>query len=101
MFDTWLGQINLTNVVLVFSVVVILPLQVFLCFKVKSRLLCGLPTLLFALGGAACAVIGLGMTEWSGFFCFLLALYAAVMLLASLAGWGIWLLVRFFKRFLS
>ena len=54
MFDVWMGDIELTTAVLIFSIIVLLPFQLLLCFKVKSKsirllpiILLSIPTLIF------------------------------------------------------
>lgn len=37
MFDIWVGDINLTLLVLVFSIIIVFPVQLLLCFRAKSR----------------------------------------------------------------
>ena len=43
MFDIWMGDIELTTFVLIFSIIVLLPVQLLLCFKVKNKVICLLP----------------------------------------------------------
>lgn len=48
MFDVWMGDIELTTAVLIFSVVVLLPIQLLLCFRVKSKAIRLLPVVLLS-----------------------------------------------------
>ena len=43
MFDIWMGDIELTTAVLVFSIIVLLPIQLLLCFRIKSKVIRLLP----------------------------------------------------------
>ena len=47
MFDIWIGDIELTTLVLIVSVIVILPLQVLLCFKARSLFVRLVPVIFF------------------------------------------------------
>lgn len=38
MFDAWWGEAEFTTLVLNISIIVLLPVQLLLCFKVKSRI---------------------------------------------------------------
>ena len=47
MFDIWIGDVELTRCALIFSLVVLLPLQLLLCFKVKQKGIRLIPVTLF------------------------------------------------------
>ena len=48
MFDVWMNDIELTTAVLIFSIFILLPVQLLLCFKVKSSILRLLPVILLS-----------------------------------------------------
>ena len=77
MFDVWMGNVELTTVTLFLSATVLLPLQLLLCFKVKSKLVRLVPVCLLVLPTA---------------------LFAGFMLLICGVGWGIWGMIRLIKR---
>lgn len=94
MFDIWLGDAPLTLVVFLLAVLVVLPVQLLLCFKVKSRAARLLPAILLA--GAALLLAGAGVVlgGWEGLGLVILAALTAFPLLACGAGWALWALVR-------
>ena len=49
MFDIWMGDIELTTAVLVFSIIVLLPIQLLLCFRIKSKVIRLLPIILLSI----------------------------------------------------
>lgn len=98
MFDVWLGEVNLWNVLIILTVPAVLGLQLLLCFRVRSKILRWLPALLFGTVALACLLMLLRVTGWDALFYVVLAAYAGVLLLASLAGWAAWLIARLIRR---
>lgn len=85
MFDVWIGDVELTTLFLALCLSLILPGQLLLCLRVRSLALRLLPLCLFAaaaLAESAQARLGLSV----------LAIFAALMALASALGWGLWVL---------
>lgn len=39
MFDIWMGDIDITLLMMIVTAVIILPVQLLLCFRVKSRII--------------------------------------------------------------
>lgn len=76
---------------------VVLPIQLILCFKVKSLRLRLLPVILTAVAAALAIVFMLCSTDWYGFVYLLCALYAVGMTMMAGLGWAIWGIVRFLK----
>lgn len=98
MFDVWMGGMELTTVVLIVSVVVLLPVQLVLCFRVQSLITRLLPVLLLFLLTMLLVVMSVSATGWNGFGYLILAAFSAMMLLLCGVGWGIWAVVRFARR---
>ena len=105
MFDVWVGDVNLTWLVLAGSMVLVFPFQLLLCFRVKSRLL-RLAPLFFSLLLTGCALalsvwkanFGGGYANFEGVGYLILFLYGAYLLFWCAAGWGIWKLIIYCKN---
>ena len=98
MFDVWMGDIELTTAVLIFSVVVLLPIQLLLCFKVKSKTIRLLPVILFSIPTIIFVMMSVAITGWDGLGYIFLAIFAGFMLLMCGIGWGIWAISKLFKK---
>ena len=98
MFDVWAGDIELTATVLIFFVVVFLPVQLLLCFKVKSRVIRLLPVIVLAVLTVFFVVKSVTNTDWEAFGNIFLAVYSGLMLLMCGVGWGIWAVSRFVRK---
>ena len=61
MFDIWIDGVNIAPVIWILILIVILPIQLVLCFRVKSKILRMLPVIIFsaltAVFGIAAAVV--------------------------------------------
>lgn len=101
MFDVWMGDVSLTVIVITISVIIVLPLQLFLCFKVKNQLLRLLPALLLLIAGIVMMALASSAEGWEGLGYIILALYCTFMLLAcgiAWLGWAIMYCVRKNKK---
>ena len=93
MGDMWIRDIEVTTLIAITSVLVVLPIQLLLCFKVKpiflrllpSILLTGTTILLFAMMAAS--------RDWDAIGYAVLGVFSGVLLIFSGIGWGIWGLV--------
>lgn len=94
MFDFWIGKINLTALMLVVSVVIILPVQLLLCFKVRSRRLRCMPAVILLLAAAADVVMYIAASGWKRLIFRVGVMYMALMLFTCAAGWIIWAVVK-------
>ena len=90
MFDVWMGDVELTRLVLLFSLAILLPVQLLLCFKVKSRAIRLLPAILLAIPTLLFAVMSVSIAGWEGLGYLFLAIFTGFMLLICGIGWGIW-----------
>ena len=93
MFDIWFGDIELTTLVLIVSVIVILPLQVLLCFKARSLFVRLVPVIFLSWSAVMLVFIALNATGWDKAGYFLLALFLCIMLFACGIGWTVWFLI--------
>lgn len=98
MFDVWMGEIELTTLTLAVSIGILLPVQLLLCFKVKSCFLRLLPVLLLSVLVGILMVLWLSSTGWDGLGYGLLAVFAGFMLFLCAVGWSIWAIVRSFQK---
>ena len=98
MFDVWMGDIELTTAVLIFSIVVLLPIQLLLCFKVKSRAIRLLPVILLSIPTIIFTVMSVAITGWDGLGYIFLAIFTGFMLLMCGVGWGIWAISKLSKK---
>ncbi len=97
MFDLWLGDIELTTLSLIFSVL-LLPLQLLLCFKCKHKLLRLLPVMLLVLPTVCFLILSATVKGWESLGYLLLAVLTGLMLLVCGLGWGIYGIARWIKR---
>ena len=98
MFDVWMGDIELTTAVLIFSVVVLLPIQLLLCFKVKSKVIRLLPVILLSIPTIIFVMMSVAITGWDGLGYIFLAIFTGFMLLMCGVGWGIWAISKLIKK---
>ena len=98
MFDVWLGNIELTTFFLIFSVAVLLPIQLLLCFKVKSKLVRLLPVIILSALIIAFIVLSATAQGWDNLGYLFLAIFAGMMLLMDGIGWGIWAMIKAAKE---
>ena len=98
MGDMWIRDIEVTTLIAITSVLVVLPIQLLLCFKVKpiflrllpSILLTGTTILLFAMMAAS--------RDWDAIGYAVLGVFSGVLLVFSGIGWGIWGLVALIRK---
>lgn len=98
MFDVWLGDIELTTVVLNLSIAVLLPIQLLLCFMVKSKIIRLLPVIVLSVFTIFFVAMAVTTTGWDGLGYIFLAIFSSLMLLMCSIGWGIWAVIRFVKK---
>ena len=98
MFDIWIGDIELTAFVLIFSIVLLLPVQLLLCFKVKSKAIRLLPVIVLSIPTIIFTVMSVAIAGWDSLGYIFLALFSGFMLLMCGMGWGIWAITRLVKR---
>ena len=79
--------------VLLLSIILVL-LQMFLCFKVKKKTIRLIPVYLTLVLTIVFTTLGFIFDGWDGFGFFFLAICSAVLFLCSGIGWGIWAIVR-------
>ena len=90
MFDFWIGDVELTTLVIIIAVMAILPIQLLLCFKVKKLSLRLLPSMLFALVTIFFFTMIFSSQDWDAIGYAILAMLAGILLFMSGVAWGIW-----------
>lgn len=98
MYDFWIGDINLAPILLVFTFVVIFPVQLILCHKVKSKVARLMPVIILSILTAAAVIAAAVCTGWDIVFFIVSAIYLSLMLFACGIAWGIWSIPRFLKK---
>ena len=94
MFDVWHGEIELTTLVWIVSLVILLPVQLLLCFKVKSCAIRRLPAVMLAVLTGAFIILAISVPGWDGLGYVFLAIFAGFMLFTCEIGWGIWVIAN-------
>ncbi len=90
MFDIWFNNVEVTNIIMVLCAVLLLPVQLFLCFKIKSLFLRLLPVTTLGAVGGWFLILSICVSGWDGLGYTVLAIYAAMMLFACVLGWAVW-----------
>ena len=101
MFDVWMGDLEFTTVILLFSVVVLLPVQLLLCFKAKRIAIRLLPVIVLTILTIIFTVMSIAITGWKGLGYILLAIFTGFMLLMCGIGWGIWAITRLIRKVMT
>ena len=94
MFDIWIGDINIAPFIWLFTLIVVLPIQLVLCFKVKSKIVRLLPVIILTALTIVSAVAAAVGTDWDVLFYLICAVYFAIMLFVCGFGWGIWAIIK-------
>ena len=98
MGDMWIRDIEVTTLIAITSVLVVLPIQLLLCFKVKPVFLRLLPSIL--LTGTTILLFAMMTTsrDWDAIGYAVLGVFSGVLLIFSGIGWGIWAIARCIRR---
>ncbi len=98
MFDIWMGDLELTTFTLIFSIAVLLPVQLLLCFKAKRNTIRLLPVILLSIAAVFLIVMAIVTAGWDGLGYLFLAIFTCFMLLICGTGWGIWWIVKLIRN---
>ena len=98
MFDVWIGDVELTTAVLVFSIVILLPVQLLLCFKVKSKLIRLVPVILLSIPTLIFIGMDVAVPGWDGIGYVFLAVFTGFMMFMCAVAWGIWAIFELIKK---
>ena len=94
MLDIWIDDINIAPFIWIFILIVVLPIQLALCFRGKSKIVRLLPVIILSVLTVVSAIAATAGTDWDAVFCLVFAVYVAIMLFVCGIGWGIWAIVR-------
>lgn len=83
-----------TDVFVLLLSVILMLLQVLLCFKFKNRIIRLIPVCLTLMLTVIFVALGFIFDGWDALGFIFLAICSAVLLLCSGIGWGIWAIVR-------
>lgn len=98
MFDIWIGDVEITTLVLIFSVAVLLPIQLLLCFKVRSKAARLLPISVLFISAVVSAAVSAAVMGWKRLGYVFLAIFTGFMSLICVIGWGYGQLSNLRKR---
>lgn len=98
MYDMWIGNVNLAPILLLFTFVVVLPVQFVLCIRFKSKILRLLPVIILSIMTMSAIVAAAVCTGWDVVFFIVSAIYLAIMLFVCGLVWGIWGILCFVKK---
>lgn len=98
MFDVWNGDINFTTLILIVSVMIVLPVQLLLCFTVRNRAIRLLPVIILSVFIGIVVIMAIAVDDLRVVGYVLLAVYAGFMLFSCVIGWGIWAITKKIKK---
>jgi len=103
MFDIWIGDTNLTWLIIVISVLLVFPIQLFLCYKAKSLLVRLIPAGLSLLAALASFVLMITViifksSGWSFLLFIFFLIYAGGMMFFSGLAWLLWAILTHLKK---
>lgn len=101
MFDVWIGDRNLTVLAINIAIAIFLPLQLLLCFKVKSLGIRMSPIILLGVLAVAAIVMYCFNAGWSGLIYIFGVIYIGLAMLMCGIGWGIWAIVKVMRNAFS
>ncbi len=98
MFDLWVGDVNLVPIFLAVSVCVVLPIQLLLCFKVKSRIVRLIPIFLSVISLIFFTVMFFITSDWSKIAHLIFIIYSLFLLLMCGLAWLVFAISRRMRK---
>ena len=92
------GNEAVNVIVAVCSVLIVLPIQLLLCFKCKSLILRLSPSILFLLSTVFLLVMSSLTKDWDALGYVLLSVYSGVLLVFDAVAWGVYAIIRLVKK---
>ena len=89
MFDLWVGDVNIAPIFFAISILVVFPIQLLLCFKVKMIIVRLIPVLIFTALLILFTVMFFATSDWSKIAYLIFIIYALFLLLMSGFAWGV------------
>ena len=87
-----------TDVFILLVSIILVLLQVFLCFKVKKKSVRLMPVYLTLLLAVVFFVIGFILDGWDSVGFFFLSVCSMILLVCSGIGWGVWEIIKKLKN---
>ena len=97
MFDLFARDTEIAVLITV-SAVLVMSIQLALCFRAKKRLVKLIPTALFAAVAVTFYIMAITARDWVAFAYIIVAVFAGVMLLFSGIAWGVWVVAKLVKK---
>lgn len=98
MGDIWIGEVDLTTLVVIVSVLVILPIQFLLCFKAKNLLVRLLPSIILAVATISFFALMFVAQDWDAIGYAILAVFSGSLLIITGIAWGVWAIVSVVQK---
>jgi len=98
MFEVGIGDIELIKAVFVLSVVVLLLIQLLLCFKVKNKVIRLLPAILLSIFTIFFVAMASTATDWENLGYIFPVIFIGFMWLVCGMAWGIWAIIKLVKK---
>lgn len=98
MFDLFARDTEIVILIAAAAVLIILPIQLLLCFRAKRFFIKLIPTVLIAVAAIAFYVMAITAKDWGGFVYIILAVSAGVLLIFSGIAWGIWAIAKLVNK---
>lgn len=98
MFYVWIGDIEFIKAVLVLSGVVLLLIQLLLCFKVKNKVIRLLPAILLSIFTIFFVAMASTATDWENLGYIFPAIFIGFMWFMCGMAWGIWAIIKLIKK---
>lgn len=97
MFDIWIGDVNLTLIVMALAAFVFLPLQMLLCFKVRSLFIRLMPVIIFTVLSVMSGILCMTITGWDVLLWLVILIYSLFSDAVCALGWIIYSLITLGK----
>ena len=98
MGDIWIRDMEITTLIAISAVLIVMPVQLLLCFKAKRIFFRLLPSVILAAAAAVFFCMMRAATDWDAIGYAILGVFAGVLLLASGLAWGLWALLRNIRK---
>ena len=98
MGDVWSRDIEITTLIAVSSILVVLPIQLLLCFKAKKLFFRLLPSFVLTASTIIFFTMMRLATDWDALGYAILFVFSGVLLIFSGIAWGIWAIINLIKN---
>ena len=98
MGDAWVRDIGIILLMVTVSLLIVLPLQLLLCFKGTRRFLRMLPSIVLAAGTLILFIMMRVAKDWNAVGYAILSVFFGVLLLASGIAWGVWAIIKLIRK---